>query len=280
MKDDNTPERKETKLSIFQGKKIRRVLQNDEWYFSIVDIVKVLTNSPIPRNYWTKLKKKLVEEEGVDEMHPIWMQLKLPAADGKKYLTDVANTETMFRIIQSIPSPKAESFKRWLARVGYERTLEDQNPELTVQRAIGQYKSKGYSDKWIATRLRGIQTRDKLTDEWKNRGIKQPHQYAMLTAKISRETFGLTPADHKELKGLKKENLRDNMTPLELIFNELAEASTKELIDETNPQGFKENEQAAKEGGAIAGDARKALEKKIGKKVVTSQRPLDNNLLS
>jgi DNA-damage-inducible protein D len=280
MKEDNLPEPQETKLSIFQGKKIRRVFQKDEWCFSIVDIVEVLTESTSPSRYWTELKNKMIKVEDVNQLFDKIERFKMKASDGKMRETDVANTETMFRIIQSIPSPKAEPFKRWLARVGYERTLEDQNPELTVQRAIGQYKGKGYSDKWIATRLRGIQTRDKLTDEWKNRGIKQPHQYAMLTAKISKETFGLTPADHKELKGLKKENLRDNMTPLELIFNELAEASTKELIDETNPQGFKENEQAAKEGGAIAGDARKALEKKTGKKVITSQRPLDDNLLS
>lgn len=281
MKDDNLPETKETKLSIFEGKKIRRVFQKDEWYFSIVDVVEVLTESPIPRNYWTKLKKKLIEEEGLDEMHPIWMQLKLIASDGKKYLTDVANTETMFRIIQSIPSPKAEPFKRWLARIGYERIQEDRNPELAVQRAVGQYKSRGYTDKWIATRLRSIQNRGILTDEWKTRGVEKPVEYAMLTANISKEVFGLNPSDHKELKGLeKKENLRDHMTELELIFNMLGEASTKEIIDETNPQGFKENEKAAKDGGAIAGNARKALEEKTGKKVVTNQKPLDgNNLL-
>ena len=282
MKDDNFPERKETKLSIFEGKKIRRILQKDEWYFSIIDIVEALTESTSPSRYWTELRNKMIRDEGFSQLFDKIERLKLIASDGKKYLTDVANTETMFRIIQSIPSPKAEPFKRWLARVGYERIQEDRNPELAVQRAIGQYKSRGYTDKWIATRLRSIQNRDKLTDEWKTRGIKQPQQYAMLTAKISKETFGLTPADHKEIKGLeKKENLRDHMTELELIFNMLGEASTKEIIDETNPQGFKENEKAAKDGGAIAGNARKALEEKTGKKVVTNQKPLDdNNLLS
>ena len=280
MSENNLPEPKETKLSIFQGKKIRRVFQNDEWYFSIVDIVEALTDSPNSRRYWSDLKIKMSEKEGVDELYGKIVQLKLPSADGKKYLTDVANTETMFRIIQSIPSPKAEPFKRWLARVGYERTLEDRNPELAIQRAIKNYKSKGYSDKWIGTRLRSIQTREKLTDEWNSRGIEKPNQYAILTAEISKATFGITPAEHKEIKGLEKQKLRDHMTELELIFNMLGEASTKELIDKTDPQGFKENKQVAKDGGKIAGDARKALEKKSGKKIVTDKKPLDDDLLS
>jgi DNA-damage-inducible protein D len=259
----------ENNLIIFKGKNIRRTLHNNEWYFSVVDVVEVLTESTIAKRYWTDLKKKLIQDEGFDQLYEKIVQLKLEASDGKKYKTDCANTETLFRIIQSIPSPKAEPFKKWLAKVGYERIQEIENPELAQQRMKSLYKAKGYPDAWIEKRLRGIAVRDVLTDEWSRRGVEEGREYAILTAEISQATFGMTPSEYKEFKSLKRENLRDHMTDLELIFTMLGEASTTEIARNTDAQGFDENRTAAKKGGRIAGDARKQLEIEGGKPVVS-----------
>lgn len=258
------------KIAIFQKKEIRKVFYKSEWWFSVIDVVEALSGTDRPRKYWGDLKKKL-EKEGYSEVSEKIGQLKLTANDGKKYLTDCATTETMFRIIQAIPSPKAEPFKRWLARVGYERIEEIEDPELATKRTRAIYKAKGYSDVWIEKRMRGIEIRETLTDEWKKRGVKEGQEYAILTAEISKATFGMTPSQYQKLKGLKRENLRDHMNDLELIFTMLGEASTTEIARNKDTQGFKENQTAAKEGGAIAGDARKKLELKSGKKVSTRE---------
>src|SRR3989338_4061878 len=263
----------ETSLIFFQGKNIRRVWYNEEWFFSIVDIVAVLTGSSIPRRYWSDLKIKL-KDEGF-EMYDKIVQLKLPSPDGKSYETDCANTETLLRIIQSIPSPKAEPFKRWLAKVVYERVREIENPELAQKRMRELYKKKGYSDEWVERRVRGIAVRDELTSEWDKRAIKTEKEYAILTAEISKATFGLTPLEYKELKGLKRENLRDHMTDLELIFSMLGEAATTEITRNKNAKDFDEGKKAAQEGGAVAGRARKDLETKSGRKVVTSENYIE-----
>jgi hypothetical protein len=210
-----------SKLVVFEDKKIRRIFHNEEWYFSIIDIVEVLTNSPNPRRYWSNLKIQLIDNEGFIQLYSKTVQLKLLALDGKLRETDTANTETIFRIIQSIPSPKAEPFKRWLAQVGYERVQEIEDPELATKRTRAIYKAKGYSDAWIEKRMRGIAIREDLTDEWDKRGIKLQREYAILTAEISKATFGMTPSEYKEHKGLERENLRDHMTDLELIFSML-----------------------------------------------------------
>lgn len=262
-----------TKIAIFQKKEVRKILHKNEWWFSIVDIIEVLTDTPRPRKYWSDLKKKLIKE-GYSEVSDNIGQLKITSSDGKKRETDCANTETIFRIIQAIPSPKAELFKRWLARVGYERIEEIENPELATKRTRVLYKAKGYSDAWIEKRMRGIEVRETLTDEWKKRGVKAGQEYAILTAEISRATFGMTPSEYQKLKGLKRENLRDHMNDLELIFSMLGEASTTEIARNKNVQGFVENKIAAKEGGNIAGGARKKLELKSGKKVSTSENYL------
>jgi len=267
------------KIAVFKGKKIRRDIFKDEWYFSIVDVVEALTGSSNPRRYWSDLKIKISENEGFSELYEKIVQLKLESSDGKKYLTDVANTETMFRIIQSIPSPKAEPFKRWLAKVGYERIQEIEDPELATKRTRALYKAKGYPDTWIEKRMRGIQIREELTDEWQKRGIEKQSDYAILTAEISKATFGVIPSKHKKLKNLKRENLRDHMTDLELIFSMLGEASTKEIAQERDPQGFQENKKAAKAGGDIAGNARKELEQKSGKKVVSKSNFLNQKAI-
>jgi hypothetical protein len=261
-------------IKLFETKKIRSVWNEEtqKWYFSIIDVIEVLTESKRPRKYWNDLKKKLLNE-GFDQLSEKIGQLKLEAEDGKKYLTDVADAETLMRLIQSIPSPKAEPFKRWLAKVGYERLEEIENPELAQQRMREIYKAKGYSDEWIEKRVRGIAVRDELTNEWKKRGVKEGKEYAILTAEISKATFGLTPSEYKSYKGLTKpqENLRDHMTDLELIFTMLGEAATTEIARNKDAQGFLENKVAAKEGGSVAGRARKDLEKKSGRKVVTNQ---------
>src|SRR3990170_4662335 len=218
----------ETHLAVFKGKKIRRILHNDEWWFSIVDIIEVLTGTERPRKYWSDLKKKL-SEEGYDELSDKIGQLKMQSSDGKYYETDCANTETMFRIIQSIPSPKAEPFKRWLAKAGYERVQEIEDPELATKRTRALYKAKGYSDDWIEKRMRGIAIREELTDEWKKHSVREEKEYEILTAEISKAAFGLTPSQYKKLKGLKRENLRDHITDLELIFSMLGEASTTQI---------------------------------------------------
>lgn len=263
----------ETKIALFQDKKIRKTMFNDEWWFSISDVCFVLTESLDARAYWRKLKQRLIEEgsEVVTNCHG----LKLEATDGKKYETDCSNTEGIFRIIQSIPSPKAEPFKRWLAKVGYERIQEIEDPELATKRAKAIYKAKGYPDNWIEKRIRGIAIREELTDEWQKRGIKQAKEFAILTSEISKATFGMTPSEYKKYKELKRENLRDHMTDLELIFSMLGEASTTEIARSKDAQGFPQNEKAAKKGGKIAGDARKNLEIETGKKVSTRKNYLE-----
>ena len=262
---------KDNALVVFQGKKIRRTWHNKEWYFSIIDIVAALTDSPTPRQYWGKVK----DREFVKlELSPIWVQLKLTSADGKKYDTDCANTESMFRIIQSIPSKKAEPFKRWLAKVGYERVQEIENPELAQKRMKEIYKQKGYSDDWIEKRVRGIAIREELTDEWNKRDVKTEREYSILTAEISKATFGMTPSEYKKFKGLKKENLRDHMNDLELIFTMLGEASTTRIAKDKDAQGFIENKEAAKKGGKVAGVARKELEQQSIRKVSTPENYL------
>lgn len=262
-----------TKIAIFKKKEIRKTIHNNEWWFSIIDVVEALTGTDRPRKYWNDLKKKLTDE-GYFQLSENIGQLKMKAADGKKYLTDCANTETLFRIIQSIPSPKAEPFKRWLAKVGYERIQEIEDPELATKRTKALYKAKGYPEDWIEKRMRGIAIREELTDEWKNRGVEEDKEYAILTAEISKATFGMTPTEYKELKKLKRENLRDHMTDLELIFSMLGEASTTEIARNTDARGFDENKDVAQKGGEVAGSARADLEKKSGKKVSTSQNYL------
>lgn len=258
-------------IKLFQSKQIRSVWNEEEqqWYFSVIDVVGALTDSVDPSAYWRKLKQRLISEgnETVTNCH----RLKMQAADGKMRLTDVANTKDMLRIIQSVPSPKAEPFKQWLAQVGSERIAEIENPELAQKRIRDTYRAKGYSDEWIEQRIRGIAIRDTLTDEWKKRGIKEGKEYAILTAEISKATFGITPAEYKKLKSLDRptENLRDHMTDLELLFSALGEASTTEIAKTHDAYGMKENSSAAKAGGKIAGDARKALEKKTGRTVIS-----------
>ena len=262
----------ETKLVVFKKKEIRRILHNDEWWFSIVDVCAVLTESADAGAYWRKLKQRLKEEGS--EVVTFCHGLKLTAPDGKLRKTDCADTETMFRIIQSIPSPKAEPFKRWLAKVGYERVQEIEDPELASRRTKAIYRAKGYSEAWIEKRMRGIAVRAELTDEWKRRGIEDEPEYAILTAEISKAAFGLTPGEYKELKGLKRENLRDHMTDLELIFSMLGEAATTEIARKQDAQGFIENKGAARKGGRIAGDAREKLEIETGTRVVTEDNYL------
>lgn len=255
----------------FESKKIRRIFHQDEWWFSVIDVVGALTESSIPKRYWADLKKNLLEKEGFIQLYEKIVQLKFPAADHKFYATDCANTQTMLRIIQSIPSPKAEPFKMWLAQVGFERIQEIENPELAQKRTREIYKAKGYPDSWIEKRMRGIQVREELTGEWKKRGVKESSEFSILTAEISKATFGLTPNQHKDFKGLKRENLRDHMNDLELIFSMLGEAATTEIARNTNACGFGENKVSARKGGTIAGNARKNLEKQTGKKVVTKE---------
>jgi hypothetical protein len=267
--DDRNFEKNNNKLVVFEDKKIRRIFYKGEWYFSILDVIGILACTSNPRRYWPELKKQLIDNEGFAQLLGKIEQLKLESSDGKKYLTDTANTETIFRIIQSIPSPKAEPFKRWLAKVGYERVQEIEDPELATQRTRAIYKAKGYPDEWIEKRMRGIAIREELTDEWDKRGVKIQREYAILTAEISKATFGMTPAEYKKHKGLQQENLRDHMTDLELIFSMLGEAATKEITVNQNAQGFKENKTAAKTGGRIAGDARRQLEQESGKPVIS-----------
>ncbi len=257
----------EKALVVFQDKKIRRIWHNNEWHFSVIDVVKALTDSPTPRQYWGKVK----DREFIPlQLSPIWVQLKLQASDGKYYDTDCANTKSMFRIIQSISSPKAEPFKQWLAQVGYERVEEIENPELAQKRMKEIYKAKGYSDDWIEKRVRGIAIRDELTDEWGKRGVSEGREYSILTAEISKATFGMAPNEYQKFKGLKKENLRDHMNDLELIFTMLGERVTTEITRTEDAKEFEECSDAAKEGGEVAGNARKDTEKRIGKPIITS----------
>jgi DNA-damage-inducible protein D len=271
----------ETRLSVFEGKKIRKKWHNEEWWFSVVDIVAVLTEQTdfqTARKYWNKLSERLRDEgsETVTKCH----QLKLPAEDGKLRETDCTNTEGAFRIIQSIPSPKAEPFKLWLAKVGYERIQEIENPELAQDRAKEYYELKGYPKDWIEKRIRGIAIRQELTDEWKERGVEEKKEYAILTNEISKATFGVSIKEHKEIKEIdpkfKNQNLRDHMTDLEIIFSMLGEKATSEITKAKDSQGFGECLDSSKEGGKIAGNARVELENKTKKKVVTSDTALNS----
>jgi DNA-damage-inducible protein D len=265
---DNLPDDSQGKMIVFGAKRIRRIWHDEQWFFSIVDIIGALTDSDAPSKYWTAMKRREEAASGI-QLSAICRQLKLTSADGKSYKTDCVNTEAAFRIIQSIPSPKAEPFKRWLAEVGYQRVQEIENPELAQQRMRELYKQKGYPDDWIEKRVRGIAVRDELTSEWQKRGIQEQKDFAILTAEISKATFGLTPSDYKKLKGLKRENLRDHMTDLELIFTMLGEAATTEIARNKDAQGFVPNQHAAREGGSVAGNARRQLESKSGRKVIT-----------
>ena len=263
-------------VKIFEGSQIRSVWDNErkEWYFSVVDVIGSLTESNNPRDYWYRVKKRMSEEER-SELSTFCRQLKLKSTDGKSYKTDVADMQGIFRIIQSVPSPKAEPFKMWLAEVGKERIDEIIDPELTIDRALEGYARKGYSREWINQRLQAIQVRKELTDIWQDHGVKAGNEYAILTNEISKAWSGMTTREYKDFKGLKKENLRDNMSTTELILNMLAETATKDIAEATNPQGLDENKQVAQDGGSIAGDARKSIEARTGKPVITSKNAID-----
>ena len=266
-------EEEETHIAVFKGKAIRRKLVNGEWFFYVVDVAGALTDSEDPRNYWKVLKHRL-EEEG-SEVVTFCNRLKLIAEDGKLRETDCANAEGIFRIIQSVPSKKAEPLKRWLAKVGYERVQEIENPELAQERMKNLYEQKGYSKEWIEKRLRGIAIRQELTDEWKNRGVKEEIEYAILTNEISKATFGKTVEEYKKIKKLKRENLRDHMDDLELIFTMLGEAATTRITKTKDVHGVDENKVAARQGGEVAGIAREELEKRTGESVVSEENYLD-----
>ena len=263
-------------IQLFEDQKIRTAwdAEKEEWYFSIIDVISVLTGTANPRRYWSDLKRKL-KAEGANELYEKIVQLKMLSSDGKRYKTDVANTEQLLRIIQSIPSPKAEPFKAWLAMVGRERIEETIDPEQAIDRALDTYLKKGYSEEWIHQRLLAIRIRNELTDEWKKRGVQKGKEYAILTDEISRAWSGMTTGQYKRLKGLTKENLRDNMTDLELVLTMLAEASTTDISKTAKPQTFAENKQVAKQGGEVAGIARKALEARTGKPVITEKNAVD-----
>jgi len=256
-------------LVVFEGAKIRRVWHNDQWHFSVVDIIQILTESGSPRQYWGVLKKRDTQ------LLTICLQLKLPSSDGKYYNTDCVNTENAFRLIQSIPSKKAEPFKRWLAKVGYERVQEIEDPELAQKRMKEIYQQKGYSDEWIEKRARGIAIRDELTDEWDKRGVNTSLGYSILTADISRATFGLTPSEYKKFKNLNKENLRDHMDDIELILTMLGEATTTRFTRERDSNQFPELKADAKDGGDVAGATRHDIENKLGKSVISSDNYLE-----
>ena len=263
-------------IQLFEDQKIRTAwdAEKEEWYFSIIDVISVLTGTANPRRYWSDLKRKL-KAEGANELYEKIVQLKMLSSDGKRYKTDVANTEQLLRIIQSIPSPKAEPFKAWLAMVGKERIEETIDPEQAIDRALDTYLKKGYSEEWIHQRLLAIRIRNELTDEWKKRGVQKGKEYAILTDEISRAWSGMTTGQYKRLKGLTKENLRDNMTDLELVLTMLAEASTTDISKTAKPQTFEENKQLAKRGGKVAGIARQALEAETGKPVITEKNAFD-----
>jgi len=277
--------KKNKAIAIFEGKQIRRHwdTEKEKWYFSVVDVVRALTQSSNPRNYWKVLKNRLGKEGS--ELVTKCNQLKMQSVDGKFYLTDTADTEVILRLIQSIPSPNAEPFKLWLARVGYERLEETADPELAINRALKTYLQKGYSRNWINQRLKSIEIRKALTDEWENRGVREGSEFAILTDEIVNAWAGISTKEYKKFKGLKKENLRDNMTNLELVLNMLAETATTEISHKRKPKDFDENKKVAYEGGSVAGNARKDIESKIGKKVVSSknareiQKKHDQNLL-
>jgi len=260
-----------TKIAIFRKKEIRKTIYKNEWWFSILDIISVLTDSPQPKTYWAKMKDR---DKEISQPFPFWEQLKLIADDGKMRETDCANTEGIFRIVQSVPSPKAEPLKRWLAKVGYERVQEIEDPELATKRTKMLYKLKGYSENWIEKRMRGIAIREELTDEWQKRGVKEQKEYEILTAEISKAAFGVTPSEYKKLKGLKRQNLRDHMDDLELIFNMLGERVTTEISQQEKPDTFVKNKRVAERGGNVAGNARKQTEKELGRPVVSKENYL------
>jgi len=262
----------------FEGHQIRRMIDEEtgEWWYAVVDVIEALTDSQKPRDYWYRMKRRVADSEGI-ELSTICRQFKLKAANNRFYDTDCADTEGMFRIIQSIPSPKAEPFKRWLAEVGAERLDEIENPELAAERLRQIYRVKGYSDDWIERRLQSIVTRNELTDEWQQRGVEAGREVAILTAEIAKETFGMTPAEYKMLKKLKRENLRDHMTGLELAFTILGEAATTEITRQEDAQGFSKNRNAARKGGRIAGNARKELEAETGRPVNSTTNYLKNS---
>lgn len=265
----------EVQLVLFHGVEIRQICHNDEWHFAIVDVIGAITDSSSPKRYWSDLKAKMAKDEGFDELYEDIVQLPFEGADGKMYKSDACDTQTLFRIIQSVPSPKAEPFKKWLAKVGYERIQEIQDPEIAIKRALMTYKAKGYSDEWINARVQTIASRKELTREWQKRGISEGMEYALLTDAISRNTFGLSTKDHKTVKSLRKNhNLRDHMSPLELALTMLGETTTAELARTTDAQGYRDNERAAVLGGKVAGGARKNIEQKIGRSVVSR----DNHL--
>jgi hypothetical protein len=269
IKDNNA-------IQLFEDKQIRTAwdAEREEWYFSIVDVISVLTGTENPRRYWSDLKRKL-KKEGATELYEKIVQLKMLSSDGKRYKTDVADTEQLLRIIQSVPSPKAEPFKAWLAMVGRERIEETIDPEQAIDRALETYLKKGYSEEWVHQRLLAIRIRNELTDEWKKRGVEKGKEYAILTDEITRAWAGMNTGQYKRLKGLKKENLRDNMSNLELVLTMLAEASTTDISKAEQPQGFSESQKVARRGGKVAGVARQALEAETGKPVITSQNAAD-----
>lgn len=266
-----------THLIAFKDNNIRRIIHQNEWYFSIIDVIAVLSDSSSPRRYWSDLKRQLAEIEGFFQLYEKIVQLKMQATDGRMRETDTANTETLLRIVQSIPSPNAEPFKRWLAKIGYERIQEIENPELAQERMKQLYEQKGYPKDWIDKRLRGIAIRQNLTDEWQERGIIDNNDFAILTAEISKATFGMTPTEYKQHKHLhmhSKENLRDHMTDLELIFTMLGEKMTTEISKQEKPVGMPENKKIAQRGGNVAGNARKDAEKELGKSIISRENHL------
>ena len=262
------------KIVLFQEKTIRRIWHNDQWCFNVSDVIAILTESKDPKAYWRNLKKRLLAESGNESVSNCY-GLKFEAIDGKKYTQDAANTEGILRIIMSVPSPKAEPFKLWLAQVGKERIEEIENPEIGIERIRELYKAKGYSNEWIDSRIKSIGIRKELTEEWKQRGVKEGQEYSILTAEIAKATFGLTPTEHKNLKGLDKQNLRDHMTNLELIFNMLGEEATRQIAIQEDAQGFKDNHEAAITGGQMAGGALKNFEGNKKLKVVSSDNFLN-----
>lgn len=268
------------KIQLFENQRIRTLWdeEREEWFFSVVDVCAVLSGSDNPRRYWSDLKRKL-KAEGAVQLYEKIVQLKMKSSDGKSYKTDAADTEQILRIIQSIPSPRAEPFKLWLAQVGRERIEETIDPELAIDRALETYQKKGYSDDWIHQRILAIRVRNELTAEWQARGVEKGREYAILTDEITKAWSGMTTRQYKNLKGLKKENLRDNMSTTEIILNMLAETSTREISQIVQPETFEDNQTVARRGGAIAGDARKALESEIGKTVITSQNAAQLNAL-
>lgn len=270
---------KKNSIKLFEDREIRAVWDEDkeEWFFSVIDVVGVLSESKNPTSYWSTLKQRLIEEGA--ELITICDRLKLPAKDGKLRLTDVADTQQILRIIQSIPSPNAEPFKRWLAEIGHERLDEIADPQLAIERAISNYRKKGYSEEWITQRLKTIEFRKDLTAEWNRSGVKEGLEYALLTDEITKAWSDMTTKEYKQFKDIKKENLRDNMSNIELVLNMLAEASTTEISRGFSPQGFKESKDVAKRDGSVAGDARKSLEKEVGRKVITRNNARNPKLL-